>query len=383
MFVSFASEYTALGFACLGFNQPGMGSPGVPGWCESWESYVDNAAFASKELARKANVEWSVQGAPSAPLFVHGQSMGGALAIDLAQRLPNAVTGVMLSAPMCGIAPDRVPNACGIGMLKCLEACCPAAALVPQEDIMADCFKCATQLEQRRKYNKQSAMPNQPLLRTGLQLYNATLHIQDSAAAFAPPAVLLVQGGQDAVTDKGMTKQYIKQCGGKNRVYIEYTHSWHVLEADGMDTRAAMLHDVLQWTAAWTSAWEAANPTLVTQGKQQGADAEGAGDSKDAATDEADDAAADEAAVQVRKDPVADSQQEETHTGTPTLWSRPTPLPGFMVVQPTKAAADPSVQAEVVDGVHFVTRDTGLGPLPKHDEEGKPIPGSNQLEESP
>ncbi len=381
MFVSFASEYTAMGFACLGFNQPGMGSPGVPGWCESWEGFVDNAAFAAKELARRAHIHWSVAGAPSAPLFVHGQSMGGAVAIDLTRRLPLAVTGVMLSAPMCGIAPDRVPNACGIGMLKCLEACCPAAQLIPQEDIMADCFKCATQLQQRRQYNAQSAMPDKPRLRTGLQLYNATLGIQQAAADFAPPALLLVQGGLDAVTDKDMTKQYIKQCGAKHRLYIQYTHSWHVLEADGMDTRQAMLHDVLHWTAAWTAAWEEANPALVQAAAQQAPDAQGEGDSKEASPGAA---AADTTQVQAETTAAHDAAQVDAPPAgnAQQAWARPTPSPGFEVVQPSSAAADASVSPQLQDGVLFVTRDTGKGSLPRHDEEGKPIPGTDQGQEA-
>lgn len=374
MFVSFASEYAALGFACLGFNQPGMGSPGVPGLCQEWDAYVDNAAFAAKELARRAGVEWSVQGAPSAPLFVHGQSMGGAVAIQLAMRLPRAVTGVMLSAPMCGIAPERVPNACGIGLLKCMEACCPQAQLIPQDDILADCFKCPTQLQMRREYNSKSGMPDQPRLRTGLQLYNATLSIQESAGDFAPPAVLLLQGSLDAVTDKDMTKAYIKQCSAQHRTYIEFAKCWHVIEADCMDTRQAMLHDVMFWTCAWTEAWEAANAPLVQCNAEEDTDMNGDGASK---THEDGSAAPEE----VSPDDVSTAHALNADMPTEQAkWIRPQPPPGFQVTQPTHALDDTSAQFVHDEGVQFLTRSTGEGPLPQHDESGKAFLVSQQQE---
>ncbi len=372
-FISFASEFAALGFACLGVNQPGMGSPGVPGLCENWQGYIDNAAFAAKQLAQRAGAQWSVTGAPSIPLFVYGQSMGGAVAIQLTTQMPAAFTGVLLSAPMCGIAPDRVPNACGIGVLKCLEACCPQAQLVPQDDIIADCFRCKTQLAQRQAYNASSGMPAQPRLRTGLQLYNATLAIQDSAESFAPPGVLLVQGTNDVVTDKDMTKQYIQACGAQHKTYIEYEGSWHVIEADCMDTRQALLHDVTYWLAAWVQAWEAANPRLVKcnlEHQNEGSEDTGAEKGPELT---ADIASAEDVSAEAGNSSEADDIQ---------VWSRPQPQAGFTITQPQTIEADSSVQFDLRNGVRWLHRDTGKGPVPKHDEDGKPIPGSDQLNEN-
>ncbi len=265
VFSAWASEYTRLGLLVVGFNQPGMGSPGIPGLCEAWDNYIDNVLFATDTAVHLLGGTWTASGHPNVPLFIYGQSMGGALAIEASRRRPNAYRGVILSAPMCGIAPDSLPNGCSIAMLRCLEAIVPTAALVPQEDILTRCFKCAAQIKRVRARAAEMQFPDQPLLRTGVQLFDATLDIQAHVADFAPPSVLLIQGTLDKVTDGQLTRDFIQQCGAADKTYIAYKNAWHALEWEPVDTRMALIHDLTYWVAARVDAWEEGNPQLTEE----------------------------------------------------------------------------------------------------------------------
>ena len=263
VFSAWASEYTRLGLLVVGFNQPGMGSPGTPGLCEAWTKYIDNVLFATDTAVRLLGGTWTAAGHPDVPVFIYGQSMGGALAIEAARRRPNAYRGVILSSPMCGIAPDAIPNGCSIAMLRCMEALAPTAALVPQEDILARCFKCEAQIKRVRARADEIGYPKQPLLRTGVQLFDATQDIQAHVADFAPPSVLLIQGSLDKVTDGQLTREYIEGCGAGDKTYITYKNAWHALEWEPVDTRMALIHDLTYWVAARVDAWEGANAALA------------------------------------------------------------------------------------------------------------------------
>jgi len=107
-------------------------------------------------------------------------------------------------------------------------------------------------------------MPARPLLRTGVQLFDATLDIQAHVADFAPPSVLLIQGTLDKVTDGQLTRDFLRECGAQDKTYIAYKDAWHALEWEPVDTRMALIHDLTYWVAARVDAWEGANASLAS-----------------------------------------------------------------------------------------------------------------------
>jgi acylglycerol lipase len=352
VYQAWASEYARLGLLVVGFNQPGMGSPGVPGLCEAWSGYVDNVLFATDTAVRLMGGTWNSDGHPDVPVFIYGQSMGGALAICASRQRPNAYRGVLLSAPMCGIAPDALPNGCAVGMLRCLEWLAPQAQLVPQEDLLDRCFKCRAQVTRVRAKSAEKNMPTQPRLRTGVQLLDATLDIQAHVADFAPAAVLLVQGTLDKVTDGQLTRDFIQRCSSPDRSFIAYTNAWHAMEWEPVDTRMALIHDLTYWVAVRVDAWEAANDALADalRGRQVGA-AE-----PHATTLE----------PQAMQAPVsfggasAGNPEPKVCGGTSHL--QPS------VKQGTVPAGDADLQWEESGGVLWAVREEGVGIIPDHDE---------------
>lgn len=47
---------------------------------------------------------------PHAPLFLYGESLGGAISLHAALAEPHAFAGLTLFAPMVGVTADRTPS---------------------------------------------------------------------------------------------------------------------------------------------------------------------------------------------------------------------------------------------------------------------------------
>lgn len=375
---AWASEFNALGLLAVGFNQPGMGSPGVPGLCESFDEYVDNAIMVGRHALAMAGGKWTSAGAPTLPMFMYGQSMGGAVAINAARKTPAMWTGVILSAPMCGIAPERIPNCCALNCLRCLATCMPQAPLVPDGDVLGDCFKCPDQLAHVRANGEARGMPKQPRLQTGIQLYDATLEIQESMHEFRAPAVLLVQGDDDVVTDKALTTDFILGCSSPDRTHIVYQGTWHAMEWDNIDTRQRLVHDLCHWLATRFEAWQALNPTLARGAAEASEDKDGAAAEQVAAE------GGDEAVLAPTggdKDAAPeDAALEGAAAGAAAANLPPAPTDASAKVQqPGPQPLDPELSVTVRSDVNWVIRQAGTGAVPRHNEDFIVIPGTDHM----
>lgn len=81
----------AAGVAVYAYDQRGFGTGPHPGWWSSTEAMADDLRTAARLLAGRH---------PGVPLYLLGESMGGAVAIEAtAHRPPPEVRGVILSAP--------------------------------------------------------------------------------------------------------------------------------------------------------------------------------------------------------------------------------------------------------------------------------------------
>lgn len=57
------------------------------------------------------------------PIFILGQSMGGTVCVNIALKIPNMITGMILFAPALGVNPNLEPFL--IKIMKVLACCCP------------------------------------------------------------------------------------------------------------------------------------------------------------------------------------------------------------------------------------------------------------------
>ncbi len=85
-----------------GFDQAGHGlSPGIPGYVASYTALIDDTVAFVKHVRS----EYSAVNLTGIPVFLIGESMGGAVAIATAVSARVVLDGVLLLAPMCGMDP--------------------------------------------------------------------------------------------------------------------------------------------------------------------------------------------------------------------------------------------------------------------------------------
>jgi len=92
--VKYASSLLAeSGLLVYGFDLPGHGaSPGTRGLLTGVDDLIEDGIAVAKHAKE--------DGGEDLPLFLVGSSMGGAIALAVANRLPEIVKGVVMLAPI-------------------------------------------------------------------------------------------------------------------------------------------------------------------------------------------------------------------------------------------------------------------------------------------
>lgn len=126
--VRYAAELLAAnGFAVIAADLPGHGkSPGTRGYLPSAETLVQDGIVVAEHAAKMYD--------GNSKLFLLGSSMGGTIALSVAMKLGDRVSGVMLLAPMLAIdvnEPSRL-------LLKTLSYVVPTLSAIPSSSTSAE-----------------------------------------------------------------------------------------------------------------------------------------------------------------------------------------------------------------------------------------------------
>lgn len=124
--VRYAAEFLAEeGYAVVSIDFPGHGrSPGTRGFIESAETLVEDGAA----MVEYATGLYAKNQSTPPKLFLVGSSMGGAIALSVAQKLPKeTVSGVLLLAPMLKLNVSSIEHYA----LKGLAFVMPTVELIP------------------------------------------------------------------------------------------------------------------------------------------------------------------------------------------------------------------------------------------------------------
>jgi alpha-beta hydrolase superfamily lysophospholipase len=100
--VNYASSLLAKnGFVVYAMDLPGHGaSPGVRGLLTGVDDLVgDGIAIANHAIADSSTIKQNVE----LPLFLIGSSMGGAIALSVANKMSDKINGVVMLAPMLSL----------------------------------------------------------------------------------------------------------------------------------------------------------------------------------------------------------------------------------------------------------------------------------------
>ncbi|KAJ0989158.1 hypothetical protein J5N97_007514 [Dioscorea zingiberensis] len=238
-FEGIAKKLASSGYGVFAMDYPGFGlSDGLHGYIPSLDSLVDDVVEHFTKI--KENPEY--QGLPS---FLFGQSMGGAVALKVHFKQPNAWNGAVLVAPMCKMAEDVVPSWPVQQILICIAKILPKGKLVPQKDLAEMAFKDLKKREQT-SYNV-IAYKDKPRLRTALELLRTTQELEHRLEEVSLP-LLILHGEADIVTDPSVSKALYEKASSKDKKLCLYKDAYHsLLEGESDETIFRILDDIVSW----------------------------------------------------------------------------------------------------------------------------------------
>ncbi|KAH7682612.1 2-acylglycerol O-acyltransferase protein [Dioscorea alata] len=234
-----AKKLASSGYGVFAMDYPGFGlSEGLHGYIPSFDNLVDDVVEHYTKI--KENPEY--QGLPS---FLFGQSMGGAVALKVHFKQPNAWDGAVLVAPMCKMAEDVVPSWPVQQILICMAKILPKGKLVPQKDLAEMAFKDVKKREQT-SYNV-IAYKDKPRLRTALEMLRTTQELENQLQEVSLP-LLILHGEADIVTDPSVSKALYEKANSKDKKLCLYKDAYHsLLEGEPDEMIFQILDDIISW----------------------------------------------------------------------------------------------------------------------------------------
>lgn len=238
-FEGIARKLASNGFGVFAIDYPGFGlSDGLHCFIPSFNQLVDDTIEHYSKI--KENPEFR-----SLPSFLFGESMGGAVALKMHRKQPNAWTGAVLVAPMCKIADDMVPPFLVKQILIVLANFLPKMKLVPQTDLAEAAFRDLKKREMTA-YNV-IAYKDKPRLRTALELLKTTQEIERRLEEVSLP-LLILHGEADIVTDPSVSKALYEKASSLDKKLNLYKDAYHsLLEGEPDEMIIRVFNDIVSW----------------------------------------------------------------------------------------------------------------------------------------
>ncbi|KAM6546480.1 hypothetical protein CsatB_027216 [Cannabis sativa] len=238
-FEGLARKLALKGYGVFAMDYPGFGlSEGLHCYIPSFDQLVDDCIEHYTKV--KENPQFN-----ALPSFLFGQSMGGAVALKMHLKQPNAWSGAVLVAPMCKIADDMYPPVLVTQILIGLAKVLPKMKLVPQKDLAEAAFR---DLNKRKlaAYNV-IAYKDKPRLRTALEMLNTTQEIEHRLGEVSLP-LLILHGEADTITDPSVSKALYEKASSSDKKLNLYKDAYHsLLEGETDEMIDTVFNDIILW----------------------------------------------------------------------------------------------------------------------------------------
>ena len=184
---------------------------------------------------------------PNNPLFLLGESMGGAICCSLcfiAEEYNVKIDGCILQAPMCKISENIKPTKIQICILKLLKYIAPTLQIVPLPSLSNK----STKLHSVREIYKKCPylFKGKPRVSTAVELLKITIKIDTNAKYFKHP-VFILHGTKDTITDYEYSKEFYEKISSKDKKIKLYEGMWHCLTLEPEKNRNIIFNDIQKW----------------------------------------------------------------------------------------------------------------------------------------
>lgn len=229
-----ASELAAAGVDVWAYDLRGHGeSEGRRGHVPSYEAYLGDLSMVVG--AMKA-------GAPEGlPTFVFGHSMGGGIALNFAIRHGDGLRGVIASAPYLRLAFE--PPGWKVALAGWLAGFWPTASFSAR----IDAALLSHDDREVLAYRTDPRIHDRITAKTFLEIGAAGRDAIERAAELVAP-LLLLHGGDDAITDSETSAAFVIAAGALDRTFIRFPGLYHEIlnEPEGPEVRAAIVDWLLE-----------------------------------------------------------------------------------------------------------------------------------------
>jgi acylglycerol lipase len=203
--------------------------------------YIEDFSFIEKDVSdfivQIINKEYR-----NLKTFLIGDSMGGAVAINVLKKQKHLSSGCVLIAPMIKISDNAKPSEYIRDILIYLCDYIPTFPILPNNNLPESGFH---PLVSRRVIYSNPLIYNQkPRLKTALELYKVSCEIEENLDKIDFPYIV-IHGLQDKLTDCSHSKFLYNSSKSKDKTIKIYDEGYHCL-LDG-PFKDLVYDDILVW----------------------------------------------------------------------------------------------------------------------------------------
>lgn len=223
------------GLLVYGLDFPGHGaSPGKRGLLTGVDDLIEDgvavAIHAMTDSSKKGDL----------PLFLVGSSMGGAIALAVANRITDTVNGVVMLAPMLSLGVGSTARK-ALGWLNNIA---PTVALIPSS---ATSPEMQYRDAERRAECERNTLTYKGYMRpqSALTCVEFTTRIQQSFRKVSVPFLCMI-AEEDVVVDNSKAKELMKKSPSKDKTLKSYA-ALHGLLCEPAPLLGIIEMDFVQW----------------------------------------------------------------------------------------------------------------------------------------